>query len=68
MRWRVLLHPNVVPLLGIVLRNRDPVMVWEWMANGNIMEFIKSHGDANRFKLVGVSLLLPTASVAYDPR
>ena len=29
-----------------------PTIVWEWMANGNIMEFIKSHENANRFKLV----------------
>ena len=28
-------------------------MVSEWMANGNINEFIKMHRDANRFKLVG---------------
>ena len=27
-------------------------MVSEWMANGNINEFIKAHRDANRFELV----------------
>ena len=27
-------------------------MVSEWMANGNINEFIKAHRDANRFGLV----------------
>ena len=32
---------------------REFVMAWEWMANGCIMEFVKSHEDANRFKLVG---------------
>jgi len=33
--------------------NHQFAMVWEWMENGNIIEFIKSHGDANRFELVG---------------
>ena len=30
-------------------------MVWEWMENGNIIEFIKLHEDVNRFELVGFS-------------
>ena len=29
------------------------VMVSEWMANGNIKEFIEVHRDVNRFELVG---------------
>ena len=32
--------------------NNHFVMVSEWMANGNINEFIKSHKEANRLKLV----------------
>jgi len=28
-------------------------MVSEWMVNGSIVEFVKAHGDANRFELVG---------------
>ena len=28
------------------------MMVSEWMANGNINEFITAHGDVNRFELV----------------
>ena len=31
-------------------------MVSEWMANGNISEFIKAHRDVNRFELVGFGL------------
>jgi len=27
-------------------------MVSDWMANGNIMEFLEAHGDVNRFELV----------------
>ena len=32
--------------------NNQFAMVSEWMTNGNINEFVKSHRDANRFKLV----------------
>jgi hypothetical protein len=28
------------------------VMVSEWMTNGNINQFVKTHKDANRFGLV----------------
>jgi len=33
-------------------------VVLRWMENGNINRFIKTHVDANRFKLVGSCLLL----------
>lgn len=29
-------------------------MVSDWMANGTINEFVNTHGEANRFKLVRV--------------
>jgi len=32
--------------------NGQFAMVSEWMANGNINEFIKARKDANRFELV----------------
>jgi hypothetical protein len=53
MAWKVLCHPNVLPLLGVTLSDNQFTMVSEWMANGNINEFIKVHGDVNRFELVG---------------
>ena len=31
-------------------------MVSDWMANGNINDFVKAHPDTNRLKLVGLSL------------
>ena len=31
-------------------------MISEWMANGSINEFVKANPDANRLKLVGLSL------------
>jgi serine/threonine protein kinase len=50
--WNALSHPNVLPLLGVVMNSRRFVMVSEWMENGNINEFVKTHRDANRIKLV----------------
>jgi hypothetical protein len=29
------------------------VMASEWMANGNINEFVEAHWEVNRFELVG---------------
>ena len=53
MTWKTLRHPNVLPLLGVTMGNHRFAMVSEWMANGNINEFIEAHSDVNRFELVG---------------
>jgi len=50
--WKSLRHPNVLPLLGVTMRDKHFAMVSEWMVNGNINEFVKGHRDANRFDLV----------------
>ena len=45
----------MVPLLGVP-KDRSQLkfaMASEWMASGNITQFVKAHRDANRFKLVG---------------
>ncbi|KAG8923379.1 hypothetical protein FRC02_011172 [Tulasnella sp. 418] len=47
--WRTLRHPNVVPLLGYaVLSDQSPTLVSPWYTNGNVNEYLKSHGDADR--------------------
>ena len=50
--WSALRHPNVLPLLGAVMDGARFTMVSEWMANGNINEFVKAHPDADRLELV----------------
>ena len=52
MTWKTLRHPNVLPLLGVSMHNYNFSMASEWMENRNIIEFVKAHRDANRFKLV----------------
>ena len=54
MTWKALRHQNVLPLLGVMMSGNQFAMVSEWMANGNINEFVKTHRGANRFKLVGL--------------
>lgn len=53
MTWKALSHPNVLPLLGVTMGNNHFAMASEWMANGNINEYIQANKDANRFELVG---------------
>ena len=52
MTWKVLCHPNVLPLLGVIMSETQLAMVSEWMPDGNINQFVKTHWDANRFDLV----------------
>ena len=57
MTWKGLRHQNILPLLGATMSGNQFVMVSEWMVNGNINEFVETHCDANRFKLVGLCFL-----------
>ncbi|KAF9778185.1 kinase-like domain-containing protein [Thelephora terrestris] len=50
--WKSLQHPNVLPLQGAIMTGGQFAMVSEWMADGNIKEFIAARQDANRFELL----------------
>ena len=56
--WNSLSHPNVLKLIGVLegMSEHRFSMVSEWMANGNIMEYIRMNAT-NRLKLVCVSCL-----------
>lgn len=49
--WKCLAHPNVVPLLGVVVTSFQLVSIW--MPGGTLQEYIKEHPDADRVRLVG---------------
>jgi len=51
--WKNLSHPNVLSLIGIPDTFEDGKfsMVCEWMANGNIMEYVRGN-SGNHLKLV----------------
>ncbi|KAF9786165.1 kinase-like domain-containing protein [Thelephora terrestris] len=46
--WRFLQHPNILPLIGTSMSENRFAMVSEWMPNGNINQFTKSHPEVNR--------------------
>ncbi|KAF9787032.1 kinase-like domain-containing protein [Thelephora terrestris] len=50
--WRAVQHPNVLPLVGVVMTRDRFSMVSEWMANGNIKKFVEARQSANRYKLL----------------
>ena len=55
-------HQNVLPLLGVTMGEHRFAMVSEWMANGNINKYIKTHRHADRFELV---MFTPVADRTY---
>jgi hypothetical protein len=56
--WKFLQHPNILPLVGVMMSEARFAMVSGWMANGNINEFIKANPEADRLELVSQSLQL----------
>jgi len=49
--WKRLIHPNIVPLLGITLAPLQ--LVSEWIPGGNLRDYIQKHPDVDRVELVG---------------
>jgi len=53
--WTTFRHPNVLPLIGVIMNEAQFAMVSEWMTNGSINEFVKGHPEVDRLGLVGFS-------------
>lgn len=51
--WKFLRHPNILPLIGVTMSEARFAMISDWMTNGNINEFVKTHPGVDRFGLVG---------------
>jgi len=56
--WKRLIHPNIVPLLGVTPTPLQ--LVSEWMTGGSLAEYIKKNPDTNRLGLVGIPLVVFT--------
>jgi hypothetical protein len=52
MTWKTLRHPNILPLVGVIMSETQFAMISDWMVHGNINDFVKAHPDANRLELV----------------
>ena len=57
--WKALQHPNVLQLIGVTMSETQFAMVSDWMANGNISDFLKARPDADRLELVSLSFTQP---------
>ena len=66
--WKMLSHPNVLKLAGVCgdMEKGQFIIVSEWMAHGNIMEYI-NRNHANRLKLVR-DFTFPTTSLSTTRR
>ena len=51
--WKRMVHPNVVPLLGIIV-SQQPQLVSNWMPGGDLSKYIKENHKVDRLGLVGV--------------
>jgi hypothetical protein len=54
--WKALRHPNVLPLIGVMMSETQFATISDWMVNGNINDFVKAHPDVNRLELVCLAL------------
>ena len=52
--WKSLTHENVLPFLGIETSIFQLALVYDWCDNGNIVQYLESHPNASRPKLVTV--------------
>ena len=53
MVWKILRHPNVLPLICASMDGDEFVMVSEWMDNGNVIDYLTNKApDADRLSLV----------------
>jgi len=50
--WRALQHPNILPLIGVMMTESQFAMISDWMENGSINEFVKANPDSDRLGLV----------------
>ena len=56
--WRQLRHPHLHEFLGLDMLSFDSTaIVSPWMENGNLLQFVKKKPDAERLRLVRVSIV-----------
>ena len=58
--WKHLMHPNIVPLLGVTITPFQ--LISDWMPGGDLLEHIRKNPDADRLGLVSVG---PVTFIPY---
>ena len=56
--WKHLIHPNILPLLGITITPFQ--LISNWMSGGDLPEYLEQNPDADRLQLVRA---LPTVFI-----
>jgi len=51
--WKRLQHPNVVNFLGFGSESPPFSLVYPWMSNGSLSEYVRENPDADKLGLVG---------------
>ncbi|KAG9127217.1 hypothetical protein FRC07_000135 [Ceratobasidium sp. 392] len=52
--WSKCRHPHIVPLLGLAEFRKHTAMIFPWMDNGDIRNYVNKHLDADKFNLFNV--------------
>ena len=52
--WAGLHHENILPLIGMAIFDGVPVLVSEWMENGNLVQFLSANINADRLEMVRI--------------
>lgn len=47
-------HPNVLPAYGIARVNGRVAAISPWMRNGNVMDYLRAHREADRLQMASV--------------
>ncbi|KAF9790828.1 kinase-like domain-containing protein [Thelephora terrestris] len=51
--WKRLQHPNIVPFLGVPTKIPPPYeIVFDWMENGTLIDFVAKHPEVDRIGLL----------------
>jgi serine/threonine protein kinase len=54
--WKSLRHPNVLPLIGVSVSERQFAMISELMENGNVNDYVKANPNVDRVRIVGFAI------------
>ena len=65
--WKRLIHENVLPFRGVDMSTFQLALVYDWGHNGNIMQYLESHPNASRAKLVTAPLCLVRDPSSHYP-
>ncbi|CCO35586.1 hypothetical protein BN14_09704 [Rhizoctonia solani AG-1 IB] len=54
--WSKLIHPNVLPLMGLAIFRGHIAMVSKWMEYGNLSNYLDKNPSTNRIDLANVMI------------